>query len=351
MGKIRMNAGVGTLFVAMLSYLAVAVASVAGYFVASIFGWDLEIAATGSAAVVALLIIAALGGASWLHPDSEAVFDAFDFMWWIIVVSFVLMTWDLFDYVASGSVVPAGWVGRIVNMALLSLAIGISEECMYRGALFGGLLACFGGSRKGLFVAVGIVSLAFGCAHVTLDDFDLNNWLTIVQGLLKICQTGIYSVMLCAVVLKTKNFIGAALVHALDDFLLFLVPFALFGETFETEYVAQGTDEAIATIILYLAVIALYLPVFVKAVKTLRAIELPQFGPFNHEVESHDLPPVPVELQDARATFAASPLPPQEAAFYPQQPQGEPSVPLSVEGFDTAGEQVVSDGASLHSCE
>ncbi|MBQ9005074.1 MAG: CPBP family intramembrane metalloprotease, partial [Atopobiaceae bacterium] len=155
-----------------------------------------------------------------------------------------------------------------------------NEEGMFRGLLFGGLLARLGERKNGIWWAVIISSVAFGCAHVTLDDFDPNNLLTFAQGFLKVVQTGIYAVMLCAVVLKTKNLVGAMLVHAIDDWLLFVVAIGLFGEPLETEYVSADSEEGLATIIFYLIIIALYLPTFIKALREIKRIQAPQFGPF-----------------------------------------------------------------------
>ena len=284
MGESRTSNGTGKLIAALLSFFLITAGGVVGYAVGSLFGLDIDISYTLGEAVVAVGTIIALGGAAYLRFDRDAIIESWKFMWWIIVLSAILMVWDLYDYVMAGEVVHKGWLLRCLSSLVLCLAIGVAEEGMFRGALFGGLLARFGGTKKGILWCVALSSLAFGCAHVTAEDFDFTKWYTVVQALCKICQTGIYAVMLCAVVLKTKSLVGAMMVHAIDDYLLFVVSTGLFGETFETEYVTTEADEGVSTIVFYLIIIVLYLPTFIKAVRYLMKVEAPQHGPFVKEL-------------------------------------------------------------------
>ena len=57
--------------------------------------------------------------------------------------------------------------------------------------------------------------------------------------------------------------------HGADDFLLMFVSIGLFSEPFETEYTTEGED-AMATIVLYLVVIAAYLPFTIKSLREIR---------------------------------------------------------------------------------
>ncbi|MDO5709777.1 MAG: CPBP family intramembrane metalloprotease, partial [Coriobacteriales bacterium] len=252
MSETRTGNGTGKLIAALLSLGLIYLGEIGGYLFSIVTGGDFDICVTMGGAIVAVLVFIALGGIRYLSFDVKAIIEAWKFMWWMILLSALLMVWDLYDYIAAGEVVHAGWFVRCVSSLVLCLAIGVHEEGMFRGVLFGGLLARLGEKKNGIWWAVGLSSLAFGCAHVTPYDFDVNNWLTFVQAFLKIIQTGIYAVMLCAVVLKTQNLIGAMVVHALDDWLLFVVSTGLFGESFETEYVVQDADEAAYTIIFYL---------------------------------------------------------------------------------------------------
>lgn len=280
MDKTQQRNGTRKMVAALLALPAIYVAEVFGAIIAAFFGFDFDLGVTLAGAVAAALLIVALGGGAYLRFDKHALFEAWKFMWWIILISAALMVWDLTDYISMGEIIHKGWFLRTIYALVLCLAIGVSEEGMFRGLLCGGLLARLGDRKGGIWWAVMLSSLAFGCAHVTLSDFDPNNLLTFVQGALKICQTGIYAVMLCVVMLKTKNLIGPMLVHALDDFLLFVVSTGLYGEVVETEYVVPDQDEAVAVIVFYLVIIALYMPTFIKALIELKKMSVPQYGPF-----------------------------------------------------------------------
>jgi hypothetical protein len=320
MSETRTGNGTGKLIAALLSLGLIYLGEIGGYLFSIVTGGDFDICVTMGGAIVAVLVFIALGGIRYLSFDVKAIIEAWKFMWWMILLSALLMVWDLYDYIAAGEVVHAGWFVRCVSSLVLCLAIGVHEEGMFRGVLFGGLLARLGEKKNGIWWAVGLSSLAFGCAHVTPYDLDVNNWLTFVQAFLKIIQTGIYAVMLCAVVLKTQNLIGAMVVHALDDWLLFVVSTGLFGESFETEYVVQDADEGVYTIIFYLIIIALYMPTFIKALLEIRKIQAPQFGPF---ITPRKLEPVTDEgyLSFQQGYEYASMAPQQLAAAADYQPQ------------------------------
>ena len=289
MNETRAVNGTGKMVSALIWLALIYAGEVAGVVVGMLLDADLDLCATLGGAIVAVLGIFMMKGGDYLRFDGAALFESWKFMWWIVAISAILMVLDLYDYVSAGEAVQQGWALRLLSSLVLCLAIGASEEGMFRGMLFGGLLARFGGKKNGILWAVAVSSLVFGCAHVTLDDFDPNNLLTFAQAGLKICQTGMYAVMLCAVVLKTKSLVGAMTVHAIDDWLLFVVSTGLYGETFETEYVTPDREEAIATIVFYLIICVLYLPTFIKAVMELRAMQAPQFGPF---VSEHEVLPV-----------------------------------------------------------
>lgn len=356
MGERRPVNGNGKMAMALISLLFIFLGEIVGVVVAYIFDWDLDLCATLGGAVAAVVALFALGGESHLRLDGKAIAESWRFMWWIVAISAVLMVWDLYDYIAAGEQIVAGWPMRCLSSLVLCLGIGASEEGMFRGALFGGLLARMGGSRKGLWWAVAISSLAFGCAHVGLEDLDPANYLTFVQAGFKILQTGMYAVMLCAVVLKTKSLVGAMTVHAIDDWLLFVVSTGLYGEVFETVYVTPDRDEAIATIIFYAIICTLYLPTFIKSIITLRDIELPQWGPLVSEKDLTPLPEaaapmpygvgvpagygapqdlaVPFDRGYAPQGYAQQPqqMPQQHVTYYPMPTPADPLLPTSTMG-------------------
>lgn len=341
MGVTRTSNGTGKLIAALLSFFLIEAGGLIGYVVGSLFGFDIDISYTFAQAVVAILVLIGLGGGSYLRFDRDAIIESWKFMWWIIVLSAILMVWDLSDFVLAGEVVQRGWFLRCLSSLLLCVCIGISEEGMFRGTLFGGLLARFGEKKNGILWCVALSSLAFGCAHVLPEDFDFTRWYTVVQALLKICQTGIYAVMLCTVVLKTRSFVGAMMIHALDDYLLFIVSTGLYGETFETEYVTAEADEGIVTIIFYLVIIALYMPTFIKSVRYLMKVQAPQFGPFVQEAPALDAGWQPY-VQSYAPQMAQPVQPVQEPTYYAMPMPAQPLMPTST----VAGPENYQDGAA-----
>ena len=144
---------------------------------------------------------------------------------------------------------------------------------------------------------------------------------------LKVLQTGMYGFALAAVVCKTGEIVSAALLHGLDDWLLFVLTFVV-GDSLVTEYVSSDVDEGWATVIVYVICIALYIPLVVRAAHTLRDIDVPNRGAFFREragvVAAPAAPAAPVAAPAAayaaptQQGYPAQYVQPQQ---YVQQPQ------------------------------
>ena len=217
--------------------------------------------AAGCAAAVIGFIL--LGGKDWSSTSKDDVVYTFRFGWFCMAISLVLMVMELYDYATGGTPLASDAALRFIEVAIMCLLIGLFEEAMFRGVIFQALLAIFGGSHRGVVIAVMLTSFFFGCAHVDFSS-DFAEPLMAVQGVCKIVQTGMYSILLCVILLRTHKLGGVSLFHAVDDFVLIFPSVGLFSEELETEYVTSG-DDAIGSIVFYLIIIALYLPFTVKA--------------------------------------------------------------------------------------
>ena len=93
-------------------------------------------------------------------------------------------------------------------------------------------------------------------------------------------QTGIYGAVLSAAVVEDDNLTGAILFHALDDFSIMVIPYALFGEGLSTNYVSSGREEAMSSIVLYAVLCVLYLPSLWHAIRRTRTLPQPHHGGF-----------------------------------------------------------------------
>lgn len=227
-----------------------------------------DIIIDGVASLVAIGFVLLLGGKSLVSISRDDVAYTFRFGWWCLAISLVLMALELVWGFEDGTPIASDWLPRLVQTTLLCVCIGVTEEFMFRGILFNGLLAAMGSTHKGVLRAILITSVLFGLAHVDFST-DFVDGPSVVQALLKICQTGMYSFMLCVIVLRTHRLGGVSLFHGFDDYVLIVPSIALFGEPLDTEYVVQGED-ALPTIMYYLVIIALYLPFVIKSGLELR---------------------------------------------------------------------------------
>ena len=98
------------------------------------------------------------------------------------------------------------------------LAVGLFEECIFRGIIFSVLVTCFPQNKKGLWKSYVISSVFFGAAHL----FNGFSMATILQIAYSTLTGGLFAFVL----LKTKNIFCCALVHATYNFcgLLFDIP-------------------------------------------------------------------------------------------------------------------------------
>lgn len=271
--RVLKEAGRAKLVLAALLIVGTMVAEALAFGIALLLGlpddslWS-EIVLELSGAVAAVLGVIALGGRRWASVSRDDVAFTFRFGWWCLALSVGLMGLDLWDCLASAMPVSPEWPSRVIELTLFTLSIGIYEEFLFRGLVFNGLLAVMGGTHRGVWRAVILTSLLFGLAHVDFGT-DFAEPAMVAQAILKVLQTGIYSVMLCVIVLRTRRLGGVSLYHGLDDLLILLPSVALFAEPLDTEYVLAG-EEGLSAIWFYLVIIVLYMPFLIKSVRELR---------------------------------------------------------------------------------
>lgn len=277
------------------------------------------------AASVALGMLA-LGGAEWVSTSREDVRYTFRFAWWCVAISVALLVLEVVVYLVEGSAISTDWLQNTAELALFCAAVGVFEEFMFRGVLFNALLGLLGTTHRGVVRAVLITSLLFGLAHV---DFSVAfvSALTVIQAVLKALQTGMYSVLLCTIALRTRKLGGVSLLHGFDDFLILFPSVALFDEPLSTTYVSTG-DDAVPTIIYYLFVIALYVPFVVKSARELQRGQDVYQGVFLEDVVAA------VEREEQRRAEAAGAgmASAGEPEGLPARPEGMPrELPLPME--------------------
>lgn len=249
--------------------------------IADHFGWDGMLLRPIIRSIAAIACIILLGGKSWLRFDWRAIRNAWHFVLPLIMINLILAAFLSFGFIVNvllGEPVGPEILLNLLEVTVLCLFVGINEEGMFRGLMFGGLLAGLGKKRNGVLIAALISSAAFGFIHVVFD-LSFDNPLGIVQGLLKTLECGMFGFVLCVTVLENKNYWGAMSVHSLFDWVLMAVS-VLNGSPVEPSYVSTNPSESIAGIVVFIVLSALYTPKTIAAYKRLKTIEEPQYGPF-----------------------------------------------------------------------
>lgn len=93
---------------------------------------------------------------------------------------------------------------------LYCLAVGLFEECIFRGVIFSVLAGAFSQDKKGLWKTYVLSSVIFGAAHL-FNGFSLG---TLLQVGYTILTGGLFGFVL----LKTKNIFCCGLIHGLYNF-------------------------------------------------------------------------------------------------------------------------------------
>lgn len=311
--------GWGKLLAALACLPLLIVAEVVGLYAGDLIPLGEDVTATLAGAVAAIVLCCLLGGSQLFNITGSSWKWAWHAMWWSIAISGAIALLDLYDYISTDSLDIVGdWPWQLFLSLIFCLAIGFFEEGMCRGLVLNGLLSRMGTSRKGIVWACVISSIFFGILHVDITRIGDVTALEFAQGVLKVVQTGMYGFALAAVVVKTGELVSVAFLHCLDDWLLFILTFVM-GESLETEYVSSGTEEGIATVIVYVVCIALYIPLVVRAAHSLKTCDVPNRGAFFREKTNAFAPqPAAVPAYGYAQQPAAAPV--QQAYGYAQQP-------------------------------
>lgn len=273
-------------------------------------------------AVVVVVAMQFMVGRSWMRFSWCDLAYACRFGWWSLLVTLIVMICTVSTYQHEGTPLLDDYVTRVALCALYCLAIGVLEEFTFRGLLMGGLLAAFGGTHKGVVRTVWLTSLIFGLAHVNFAT-DFAEPLLATQALLKVLQTGMYSILLCTIVLRTKHLWGASIFHALDDFMLLVPSMGLYSSSTLVDFVVEGTA-GLYTIGFYLVLLVLYLPFVIKSLRELRRGQDVYRGPFMEAEVAR------VQRQATRGGWIMEQTPPRPANVQPapsaEVPCAQPSV-------------------------
>lgn len=142
-------------------------------------------------------------------------------------------------------------VSTVIGFILYNLAIAVSEEFLFRGAIFTQMLDSWKNKKGFIWAAIIVSSVIFGLRHFLNLITKQNAVITTVGQVLFTFMAGFY---LCAVYLRTRNIWVCIIIHFLEDF------FTGFWAMVSTSAaVAQTVDGTIANMCLLVAVHLVYI--------------------------------------------------------------------------------------------
>lgn len=161
------------------------------------------------------------------------------------------------------------WPVNLLLAAANMFLVGIYEEGCFRAIACDALLPALKKTRHPFFLTALISGLLFGYVHVVFTDFtDLQQTL---QFFLKIADLTISGATFMILYWKTRNLLGLAIVHGLNDFLPdMLNHIFLFEETAESTSYTSGEVSTTVIYIIQLAVVILcFVFVYMKVARKL----------------------------------------------------------------------------------
>lgn len=110
------------------------------------------------------------------------------------------------------------YIGNLINLALLCLAIGLTEEFLCRGWIQNEFIERFGRNRKQVILSIILASLVFGIMHIT----NIGAGQTVFETILQIIQATAAGTLLGSIYYRTKNIWSVVFIHGIYDFALML---------------------------------------------------------------------------------------------------------------------------------
>lgn len=233
---------------------------------------------------VMLLLIALITGVGEIKFSLKGFGYAFKQTWLFILLDSLLSSISLILLFAGIYTLSDQLVIKFIELVIFALFIGFYEEGLFRGLFFNAFLSKWGNSHKGIINAAIWSSVLFGLLHIypSIVGGDITDLISFGTALGKTIQTGMFAFVLAAVYLKTRNFWDIAILHGLNDFVLFISTELVHNPNADSSYgnYTSGGSMGINMLIIYLVIILIALFPTIKAVKILKEIPLPQDGFF-----------------------------------------------------------------------
>ena len=207
-----------------------------------------------------------------LKPDYTGFSYGFRVMRGIFILVFLILIVGLFTIF---SAVKAGaslsWMGiKLLNAALLCLAVGVVEEFTCRAMLFGGLIRVCKPTHRGVIWAALISAFAFGFIHVAADVFSgtVTDAMGIIQVTGKTLEAGVFGFVLALIYQKTRSIWSVAALHSLFDFLILVATLA--GDKDMPSYVSKDAGISRISSFIYIFLSLIMIPTIVRCLRELK---------------------------------------------------------------------------------
>ncbi|MCR3760670.1 CPBP family intramembrane metalloprotease [Clostridium felsineum] len=143
-------------------------------------------------------------------------------------------------------------LSSIIVFTLAMIAVGMAEEFIFRGIILNLLIDRFGKSTKGIWIAVIISSIIFGCAHISNIFAGVHLKAAFIQAM----GTIAVGALIAAIYLRTRNIWVVVFLHAFMDFSS-LIGAGFFGVSSFTGQVNQYGYIKLVSVAIY------FIPVFI----------------------------------------------------------------------------------------
>ena len=163
------------------------------------------------------------------------------------------------------------WLLNLLLNAVNMFLVGVYEEGCFRACACDALLPALKKTRHPFLYTALISGVVFGYVHVVFADFsDLQQ---VLQFFLKIANTMLFGSACMLLYWKTRNLLGLAIIHGLNDFLpAFLGDIFAFAKEEEESAAGYTTGEVSSTILFLVQLVVMglcFLAVYKKVGKTI----------------------------------------------------------------------------------
>ena len=144
-------------------------------------------------------------------------------------------------------------IPNFISLVLVSIAIGVAEEFIFRGWLQNEVMDRFGEGKKGALITILISGLLFGLFHLVnaLSGQDL------FTSFMQVIQTSAIGILFCSVYYASRNIWSLVFLHSFYDFSV------LLGEVNSYKDCANNTDVAMIVNIITLIISVLFAIIYI----------------------------------------------------------------------------------------